>query len=138
MKDAITLLILLAAPALADGPPPPSWEIEQIYNLATLSRSEAFHLNGQRAKFRIKLIDDYEPIAGQYVYPCADDGDIERTAWFGDELELEWNQTELIVEARLRLVHRPPWVAPDGMKFEAYTECSKTPGGASEQYWYSS
>jgi hypothetical protein len=36
--------------------------------------------------------------------------------------EVEDDQEEMIVEATLRIVRLKPWVAPDGMRFGAFTE----------------
>src|SRR5262245_8165833 len=121
MRNSAALLLLLAASALADGPPPPSGEVACIHDFATVSRSEAFHLNGRRTLFRIKLNTEADSEAGRLVYDCVGKDGTDRTVWFISGYEVEDDQEEMIVEATLRIVYKKPWTAPDGMRFEAFT-----------------
>jgi len=120
MKNTTALLLALATSALADAPPPPSGETERIHDFASVSLSEASHLHGRRALFRIKLNKEADSEAGRLVYDCVGKDDTDRTVWFisGYEVADEWE--EMIVEATLRVVHREPWTAPDGMRLEAF------------------
>jgi hypothetical protein len=121
MKNATALLLTLSASALADGPPPTSGEVECIHDFATVCQSEAFHLNGRRARFRIKLNTEADSEAGRLVYDCVGKDGTDRTVWFISSHEVEDDQEEMIVEATLRIVHRAPSASPDGMRFEAFT-----------------
>ena len=60
--------------------------------------------------------------AGKVVYDCLGEDGIDRTVWFNGGQEIEDDAGEMIVEATFRFVHLGPWTAPDGMKFEAFTE----------------
>jgi hypothetical protein len=120
MKNATALLLTLSASALADGPLP-SGKVERIHDFATVCRSEAFHLNGRRALFRIQLNTEADSEAGRLVYDCVGKDGTNRAVWFISGQEVEDDQKEMIVEATLRIVHREPWTAPDGMRFEAFT-----------------
>ena len=121
MKNATALLLMLSASAFADGPPLPSSKMEYIHDFATVCRSEAFHLNGRRARFRIKLNTEADSEAGRLVYDCVGKDGTDRTVWFISGQEVEDDQEEMIVEATLRIVHRAPWTAPDGTRFEGFT-----------------
>jgi hypothetical protein len=123
MKPPRTLFLLLTSlPVLTDVPPPPSGEIERVHDFARLDRSEATQLHGRRATFRIRLNSEADSEAGKVVYDCLGEDGIDRTVWFINGLEVEDDANEMIVEATLRIAHFEPWVAPDGMKFEAFTE----------------
>ena len=121
MKNATVLLLTISASALAEGPPPPSGEVARIHDFATVCRSEAFHLNGRRALLRIKLNTEADSEAGRLVYDCVGKDGTDRTVWFISGHEVEDDQEEMIVEATLRIVHKKPWTAPDGMRFGAFT-----------------
>jgi hypothetical protein len=122
MKTTPVLLLVLAVPALADGPPPPSWDIERIHDFAALTLSEVSRLDGRRALFCIRLNSEADSEAGRIICDCLGKDGIERTVWFCDGQQVVDDQEDMIVEATLRLVYLKPWTTPDGMRFEAYTE----------------
>jgi hypothetical protein len=123
MKATSALLLLLAtAPALADGPPPPSGEMEQVHDFARLPRSEAAQLHGRRCLFRIRLNPAADSEAGKVMYGCVGEEGIDRTVWFVSGQEVEDDAGGMIVEATFLIDHFKAWVAPDGRKFAAFTE----------------
>jgi hypothetical protein len=123
MKVAPAFLLLLAAlPAVADVPLPPSGELERIHEFARLPRSEAAQLHGRRCLFRIRLNSEADSVAGKVMYDCLGEDGIDRGVWFISGHEVENDAREMIVEATFRIAHFKPWLAPDSMKFAAFTE----------------
>jgi hypothetical protein len=115
------LLFLLVS---LDAPAPLSARPEQTHDLAKLSPEHLRRMDGHRGTFRCSLDSMPWERRGYTVFDCAGGNDTsERTVWvapgqeeIGDEV---W---EIVVVATLEVVEHPLVIAPDGTRFEPWTE----------------
>jgi hypothetical protein len=113
-----TLFLFLA---FANVPAEPSGRMEPIYNLAALSLAELVRMDGRAGLYRVNCVGSLpEEYRGHNLvdfklnnpHPLG-------TVWL---LPGEVADDDMVVQARLRVVHHPAWTDPDGRWFPAVIE----------------
>jgi len=121
-KPVLPLLLFLPFGLLLipDGPPRPTARTERTHDFARLTASEAEHLQGKPARFRIVLDSREWEHDGCFVYDCQSADRIRRSVYFARGQDTE--EDELTVEAILRIIDHAPAVGLDGTQFEGFRE----------------
>src|SRR5215813_406456 len=98
----------------------PDASAERAHDFAKLTASEAEHLQGKPARYRIVLDSREWEHDGLMVYDCKSIDRIRRSVCFA--LGQDTEEDELTVEAVLRIIDHAPAVGADGMQFEGFRE----------------
>jgi hypothetical protein len=113
--------LALLAELLTDSPHPNySDAVDRAYVLAELTPWEAARLEGRRARFLAEPDSLPEFVGRSTAFDVtAPEGLHASVFLFGCHDELPGT---MIVEATLAIVEQPAWVAPDGTRFDGFTE----------------
>ncbi len=110
---------VLSAPVPEGAAPRAAVEDKAVYDFARLNPAAAAALEGKKSRFLVVLDSPADARLGQVCYDCATPDDSERTLYLKPG---QWVEDEMVVEARLTVLHYPRRERSDGASFPAFTE----------------